>query len=113
MTKPEFQAKPSESPDYIPAHVSRILSALLRAMGKAAYGGDCLEVNLFWPDLGVIHLKMKSDGLLNFLRYGGSLVFLKTADTALYRHNEECDDGENSFSPVDQVKQEMDGDDYL
>jgi len=39
--------------------------------------GDLIELNLFWPDFGVIHLKFRSEGLLNFVSHLG-MVYLFT-----------------------------------
>ena len=51
-------------------------------MKDAQSGGDHLEINLFWPDLGVIHIKLKSDGLINLLGTMGTVLMTTEAAKA-------------------------------
>ena len=80
-------------------------------MTKSQKGGDLFEFNLFWPDMGVIHLKLKSDGLNHLLGSVGTIGLMKLCDVCAerfeYLHAKDGGVGDNV--EAEQPSQDQDG----
>ena len=94
------------------------MRVIMEVMKDVMEGTDSFEFNVFWPDLGVIHLKLKSDGLYNLIR-----SFANVAHTTFVKRLNEMvsDDEETSLnddtlsgaSDDEDPFKEKDGEDYL
>ena len=103
MSRPEFNLSAGEKFDdgTIMIFFTQVLSNILNIMTKSQKGGDLLEFNIFWPYVGVIHLKLKSDGLNHLLASAGTIGLMKLCDNCAERFEQShaYDGGDNSDEP--------------
>ena len=51
----------------------KILSVIVEILDDIVEGSDYMEINIYWPELGVMHFKMRSAGLTKLFRAGSGI----------------------------------------
>jgi len=91
------------------------LHFLLDMTKDAIEEGNVFELNIMWPDMGVIHFNVKSDGLLNFMRHLGAIPYKLAVDEATKDFEDEDNEDMGKYSLVDAplIDIAAEADDYL